>query len=229
MLALSANAGIGSTASGGTITFASNTTSVTVGTAAGAISASATGQNGGTIQITAGGNLNVSTGTNSANLTAAASAGNGGSLILRAGLAGSGNLTVSGPLDVSGTGSSTANGGQIVLISNSSTVFTVGSSTINSINGATTANAAASGQGNGGDIEIINSGTGGVSVLVLANISVTSNNGNGGNVNINDSYFVSGDTTAHAQGGSGPITLEAEFLVVPLVSKLPHFLDKQAP
>src|SRR4029453_18993756 len=80
---------------------------------------------------------------------------NGPDVFFQAGSAGSGNLLVTGALDATGPanlGAKSGNGGQIVLRSNSSKAFEVGSgATVNGVTGQLVANGRATG-GAGGKI-----------------------------------------------------------------------------
>src|SRR4029453_948768 len=143
-----------------------------------------------------------------------------------------GNLLVTGALDATGPanlGAKSGNGGQIVLRSNSSKAFEVGSgATVNGVTGQLVANGSATG-GDGGKIEITNFGSGGVSITSPASISVAApaEGGNGGEIKLAAPQgrldFNSGTLSANATAGDdttaafdgGTLDLSGQSLRVP--------------
>ncbi len=160
--------GAGATGNGGLISFTSNsTTALTIGSAAGNLTLSATGTNGGSISVSTGGDLTV----NTAQLTPGPTNGAGAGISLLAGTAGPGILTLVGTLsaDASGTpGNYGGIGGSLTLQTNIPTVFTVPLFSV-----AGTSN---------GSVDITNAGAG-LSVTVpytnISNLSLKSTGGSG--------------------------------------------------
>jgi hypothetical protein len=212
--ALNANSGT-TQGNGGTITIGFATTaSLNVGTGAGAVQISATGQgtgNGGTVSLTAGsltvagGSINVSAGT-----------GNGGNITANA----SGSLTVTGTLDADG--GCQGNGGTVTLQSSNTNVS---SATVDASGGAGTMCAAVSPalfnprqststnggvvtfDGNGGPIRI--GASQGAIITAKSDAS-----GNGGTVQFKNNSSVSFDASnvnmsAGTSGNGGTLTVQS--------------------
>ncbi|MDR3615253.1 MAG: hypothetical protein P4L53_16970 [Candidatus Obscuribacterales bacterium] len=151
--------------------------------------------------ITSGGNLTVDPA--GLNLLPAAN-GDGTTVVLTAGTSGTGNLLVTGNIDVSGAG--TGNGGSVTLTSASATPFTVNqNATVNGIDGTISANGGPQG-GNAGSITINALGVtgganGGINLGPTTNVSFnplsSGAGGNGGNLTLN---------ATNPAGSDGPIT-----------------------
>lgn len=159
-----------------------------VGTTAGTLNVSATsgstGGDGGIVQLRSGGDLTVldTTGIAAGPL---GTNGNGADVELNAGFnTTAGRLLINGSLDVSGGGANhlgTGDGGSLLLMSTSSTVFNMApTATGNGVTGTLSVNAG-DGGGNAGTVIIQNRGTGGISADASA-INVNAHNGNGGSI-----------------------------------------------
>jgi hypothetical protein len=167
----------GASGNGGSIVLnLQSTTPISIGTQAGTIQLIAKGGtnagSGGSVAVSTGGNLSVA--PTGIDISPNAANSNGGQIVLEAGTAGSGTLLVSGPLSASGTG--TGNGGAIKLVSNSATLFNVGSTAKTNTNGVHGGLFVA---GSGGTLQIINEGGGITNAVALNSVTNLSETASG--------------------------------------------------
>lgn len=114
-----------------------------------------------------------------------------GNLSFTSGSAVPGNLLINGTLNVSGNGGF-ADGGQVVLSSNSPTAFKIGAgATVNGVNGSLIAESASTG-GTGGTVKVTANGGGGITLSSFADLSATSFGGAGGVISLNAAGTVPG-------------------------------------
>ena len=185
-LTLTANAS--GSGNGGTIsvTNSSSSSALTIGNATGNLIISATGGsasssagNGGTVTLTSGWDISINPTGGNLNIQPLGTNGAGGNLTLSAGR----NIAVSSALSANGQGAGA--GGSISISMDSITAFTLGSSTINGVNGNITANAGSTYGSSGGSIAINSYGSGGITVSGFSNLTVAGATGGGTTGSIN--------------------------------------------
>lgn len=177
------------------------------------------GGHGGIVKLVAGRDLTIQTSAINAQPAGAARAGS--YYYFQAGLNAPGNLNINGSLNATASNVPLQHqdGGSIILISNSSSPFSVGTPAPNGINGQLLASAGGP-DGLGGEIQIVNTGTGGVTVPSPASLNVASSGNTGGYINLGDdlTFFNSDSGSAFAQpsvvSGRGPLTIGAGTLNV---------------
>ncbi len=143
----------------------------------------AAGGDGGTLNVSAGGDLTVD--VTQASAAPQLANGKGGNYQFNAGAGGSGNLLLTnGSLTANGLGK--GDGGKIILSSNSNTAFLLNGAGLNGVQGANNLAAqGGAGGGAGGTISITNSGTGGITVSNSNLLKVASlGAGAGGNISL---------------------------------------------
>ena len=202
-IALEANAAATGSGSGGTIILNSGApTPFTVGAGNGNVTLTATAGNGGSkANPTTGGSVSVSAAGNlivdatKINVSSGSGAGSGGSITLAGGTGpNGGTLVVSGTLDASASGS-TGTGGSITLQSNSKTAFALDSA--KTTNGTQTVlNIAGTSGQTDGIVSVTNIGAGGINDLELLTA-------------VSQVTFSTASSTPPVIGANGPILINA--------------------
>jgi hypothetical protein len=215
-LTMEANAA--GTGNGGTIGFTTTgaTGDITVGSTAGGLIFEAEGGttsgNGGTVNVSAGRNLDfASGGGGSINVTPQSLTGNGGTVTLTASTAAAGTLTLNPPVNANGPTGGTGNGGKITVTDNSTNLLQIPA-------GVLSANSGTVG-GIGGQVSVTNTQSGGIELEGNITATGVSNTGSGvgqggqitiatgGNVLLDGgSLNVNGVTGAASSGGTVSIT-----------------------
>jgi hypothetical protein len=213
-VSLSVNGAVGG---GGTIVYEVTDTTTLNLSNSGGLKLSAVGgtfnqdANGGSITVESGGNVTYDPASTAINVSPGTGGGNFGSLTLAAGtfldasVGTPATLSVSGPLNFAGTGF--ANGGNLTLISNSSTTFNVGLLTGNN-NGVQGAISVAGGSlgGSPGSVVLINNG-GGVTLTsaltAVSGLKITA--GGVGNITLGGAVGTAGISNIALNTNSGGI------------------------
>ncbi len=191
---------------------------LTVGNGSGQLGVTANGGNsggaGGALSVSAGRNVTIDSGHLD---LGPRGNGAGAQIDVMAGTAGSGNVLITGPLNVNGIGN--GNGGTLHVRSNSNSAFIIGTPTGNGVAGALSANAGSS--GSGGFLSIENAGNGGIQIDSSTLVSAQAGSGDGGRLSLSSLlgkvslaaglYAFSG---SGAQGDGGAISVAAKQLAL---------------